>query len=1000
MTKRAHRLSCALFLVLLILPFAAFSQGLTGSLTGTVTQDNSPLPGVTITISSPQMQGTRTAVSNEAGGYNFGALPPGDYTVQFELQGMQTQKQTAHVGVAQTARADAAMKVSSVTEAITVTAAAPAVAETTEVQTNFGHDAIEQLPIGRTITAITGLAPGVVSGVNGFAISGGQSFDNLYTVDGAVVQENLRGQPHNLFIEDAIQETTIQTAGISAEFGNFTGGVVTAITKSGGNQFSGSLRDSLTNPNWTAKSPDVYSTVNGVVQTVPTPDPIDKISHQYEGTLGGRVIRDRLWFFAAGRYVKSSSTRSLASAGGAYTRQDTDKRKEGKLTGAITQQHSIVISMIDAPTSHTNDCQLGCFDMSSVTPSVSNPNRFKTGFYNGVFTSSFLVEAKATDKTFAFVNFGGTDHDRVTGTPVRLTAPGFGSVTNEPFFCGDCRQEDRNSKEYGLKATYFLGTRALGNHTIVGGLDRWHETLASDNYQTPSGYVMILGSLAPSRDTSHNTLVNVKGGTSGDQIQYWPIFEPTKGSDLNTDAAYVNDKWDFNNQWQFNVGFRFDKNDASDSTGNPVANDSKLSPRLGVGYDVFGTGKLRLNASYASYVGRLADGNVSEAGSVAGVPARFNHRYQGPDLLNMSPEAAMTAIWAWFDQQGGIDKTPVVNQSVPGATTVIDGSLKSPGVKEWSLGASTQIGTKGFLRLDYIKRDWKDFYTNFTNLQTGTTTLPSGAKADLTKVRTSNEFSRNYNAVEVQAQYRLTRAFNVGGNYTWSRLRGNYTGETSGSGPVPSGAPNTVYPEYNNFAQSSPIGPITGSDQTHKARAWAGYDFQTFLGTFNLSALERFDSGGAYSLSGSVDIRQNANFYGTGKAGGVVNPGYQTPPTSVGVFFSGRGQYRFPNITNTDLALNYNSNPGWLKGAMFFVQTELINAFNEHGIVSYNTSVLTHLNDSTLQRFNPMAGDTPVEGVNWKKGPLFGKPTAVTTSATNGSYQLPRTYRVSAGIRF
>jgi carboxypeptidase family protein len=1000
MTRRTRFLGIALFLALLVVPFAAFSQGLTGSLTGTVTQDKSPLPGATVTISSPQMQGTRTAVTNEAGGYNFGALPPGDYTVRFEMQGLQAQTQQAHVGVAQTAHADAAMTVSSVTEAITVTAAAPAVAETTEVQTNFGHAVIEALPIGRTITAITGLAPGVVSGVNGFAISGGQSFDNLYTVDGAVVQENLRGQPHNLFIEDAIQETTIQTAGISAEFGNFTGGVVTAITKSGGNQFSGSLRDSLTNPNWTAKSPNVYSTVNGVVTQVPTADPVNKINHQYEGTLGGRVIRDRLWFFSAGRYVKSSSTRSLASAGGAYTRQDTDKRIEGKLTGAITPRHSLIVGMIDAPTSHTNDCQIGCYDMSSVTPSVSNPNRFKTAFYNGVLSSSFLVEAKATDKTFAFVNFGGTDHDRVTGTPVRLTAPGFGSVTNEPFFCGDCRQEDRNSKEYGLKATYFLGTRALGNHTVVAGADRWHETLASDNYQTPSGYVMILSSLAPSRDAGGSTLVNVKGGASGDQIQYWPIFAPTQGSDLNTNAIYLNDKWDFNNHWQLNIGFRYDKNHALDSTRNPVADDSKFSPRLGVGYDVFGTGRLRLNASYASYVGRLADGNVSEAGSVAGVPARFNHRYQGQDLLNMSPQAAMSAIWAWFDSQGGIDKTPVVSQSVPGATTVIDGSLQSPSVNEWSVGASTQIGTSGFVRADYIKRDWSDFYTNFTSLDTGTTTLPSGAKADLTLVRTSNEFTRNYNAVELQAQYRVGRSLSLGGNYTWSRLRGDVTGETSGSGPVPAGASNTVYPEYNNFAQSNPIGYIVGSDQTHKVRAWVGYDVPTALGTFNVSALERFDSGAAYSLSGSIDIRQNANFYGTGKAGGVVNPGYQTPPTSVGYFFSDRGQFRFPNITNTDLALNYTSNPNWLKSAAFFVQAELINTFNEHGLVSYNTSVLTQLNDSSLQKFNPMAGDQPVEGVNWKKGPLFGKPTSVTTSATNGSYQLPRTYRVSAGFRF
>lgn len=58
------------------------------------------------------------------------------------------------------------------------------------------------------------------------------------------------------------------------------------------------------------------------------------------------------------------------------------------------------------------------------------------------------------------------------------------------------------------------------------------------------------------------------------------------------------------------------------------------------------------------------------------------------------------------------------------------------------------------------------------------------------------------------------------------------------------------------------------------------------------------------------------------------------------------------------------------------------------------------MNDSTLQRFNPMAGDQPVEGVHWKKGPLFGRPTTATNASTVGSFQLPRTYRVSAGVRF
>ena len=77
-------------LAVLLLGGIAHGQGTTGNLVGTVTSDGNGLPGVTVTVSSPALQGTRTAVTGDAGGYNFPALPPGDYTVTFELDGMQT----------------------------------------------------------------------------------------------------------------------------------------------------------------------------------------------------------------------------------------------------------------------------------------------------------------------------------------------------------------------------------------------------------------------------------------------------------------------------------------------------------------------------------------------------------------------------------------------------------------------------------------------------------------------------------------------------------------------------------------------------------------------------------------------------------------------------------------------------------------------------------------------------------------------------------------------
>lgn len=151
-----------LFALLLVVATAGFSQGTTsGQLTGTATTDGAPLPGVTVVVTSPSLQGTRTAVTGESGSYIFPALPPGEYTIRFELEGMQAITTRARLGLSQASRVDAELRVAAVAEAITVTAQAANVLETTEVSTNFTSKAVDNLPIGRTITAVASLAPGI-----------------------------------------------------------------------------------------------------------------------------------------------------------------------------------------------------------------------------------------------------------------------------------------------------------------------------------------------------------------------------------------------------------------------------------------------------------------------------------------------------------------------------------------------------------------------------------------------------------------------------------------------------------------------------------------------------------------------------------------------------------------------------------------------------------------------------------------------------------------------
>src|SRR5438270_2892714 len=148
-----------LFIAVLVALIAgsAFAQT-TAALTGDVTTDGKPLPGVTVTITSDNLQGTRTAITGENGGYQFSGLPPGDYKVTFDLAGMATVTKHARVELSQTARADVAMRVAGVAEAITVTATTPTVLETPQVASTFTSKQIEALPVARTPLAAALLA--------------------------------------------------------------------------------------------------------------------------------------------------------------------------------------------------------------------------------------------------------------------------------------------------------------------------------------------------------------------------------------------------------------------------------------------------------------------------------------------------------------------------------------------------------------------------------------------------------------------------------------------------------------------------------------------------------------------------------------------------------------------------------------------------------------------------------------------------------------------------
>ena len=965
----------ALFLLMAV---SAFGQGTTSSLTGRVEHEGAGLPGVTVTISSPSMQGTRVAVTDVNGNYIFPAIPPGEYAVRFEMDGMATVEKTSRIGLARTERVDANLSLSGVAEAITVTAEAPAVLETTEIQSNFTSELVEELPVGRRVQDIVTLSPGVNTNGPGsnprsatpvITISGAYAYDSLFLINGAVTNENLRGQTDNLFIEDAVEETTVMTGAISAEYGRFTGGVVSAITKSGGNEFSGSIRDSFTNPEWTDTTP------LGEARSA------DSLNQTYEATLGGRIIRDRLWFFGAGRYFEQDLIGFFAdSTMERPTTIETDERYEGKLTGQIAAGHSLVGSYLSYDIDQTPHCAFGCWDLTTMDLNGRQlPREMYTGNYNGILSSSLLVEAAYSTRDLVFAGSGGDyvttnfndPRDLALGTwGYDLTA---GGAWGAPIFCGVCDDESRENEYYLLKGTYYLATQALGTHSIAGGYENFAESRFSNNYQSGSNFgVYVYSGISPTR-TGNNELRPVI--TEGDVLKYYPILTLSEGSDFVTESFFINDKWDLSPRWSFNIGARYDKNDGRDSAGNPISKDDNLSPRLGLIYDVAGNGRMRVNASYSRYVSKIQEGVGGGAGG--GNPAYFLYEYRGPTIggpdSGLDSFDVLEQLFTWFLANGGTGSTEfLVGATVPGVNTAFDGDLKSPHVDEFTIGLGTQVGSAGYLRIDLIDREWADFYSVATAPGDQVPAPAGDGRLDVLRFGNSDNVERTYQAVQLQGSYRLMPRLSLGGNYTWSQQEGNTEGENTGSGPLPD--VTRSYVEYKNFAQHNPTGALL-ADQEHRARVWLSFDQPLgAFGNLNIAALQRFDSGQPYSaLTNALPV-----------ADYVTDPGYATAPSTVTYYFSDRGEFRWEDTTATDLAINWN---GGFAGVNLFVQGEIINLFDESAQVNGNTAVIL------LEEFNPFT-ETPVEGVHWERGENFGTATSVN------HYQLPRTYRASVGLRF
>jgi hypothetical protein len=320
-----------LLLVAALMSVPAWSQTTTGRLIGTtVDESGAPLPGVSVAISSPVLiGGVQTKTTDEWGEFAFLSLAPGDYTVQAALSGFVAQERSpVRVPLGGAGVIDITMTIGSFSGEIEVVDEIPVV-DTTQVNTGqvFRQDYMQGSAISsdnRFYTTVVNQTAGVVgggrwSGVPQPRVFGSTFGENAYFIDGMDTTNPLTGTANAAVNFDAISELQLQTGGFEAEHGRATGGIINLVSKVGGNRFSGTFDARYRNDSFQESGEHFdaseLSTEHSIVAA----------------TLGGPILRDRLWFFASYQQINDLFTPTASPV----TRDQTGQNFLGKITWQI-----------------------------------------------------------------------------------------------------------------------------------------------------------------------------------------------------------------------------------------------------------------------------------------------------------------------------------------------------------------------------------------------------------------------------------------------------------------------------------------------------------------------------------------------------------------------------------------------------------------------------------------------------------------------------------------
>jgi len=589
-------------IVLLALATPAMAQGGRSEINGTVVDSaKAVLPGVTITAINQDTGLERTTISSVDGRFTIPTLLPGTYTIKAELQGFQiTNVSGVVINVGQELTVNLTLQVAGVTETITVTGQSPLVeATSSRIGTNVTSSEIDGLPsANRSQFSLMQTIPGLVPVLQIGSFEGGQfsangqaTTNNLFLVDGQNDNDSRRGGSQGTQARislDSMAEYQVQTHQYAAEYGGSTGVVVNSVTKSGTNKLSGRVfeyyqSNKLKATNYFLKQAGEENPESG--------------SNVYGGSLGGPIVKGKLFFFAnyegtrnkeaanlnfpaaAAPLAVSYSTTTFFHGPNTFARFDYHANDSNQISfrwtreAIITERDSIEgdLAVIGAAR-HENDSGDQVFSASWV--SVINNRMTNEAKIGHVRENLLQGPGQLFDDNWNFIGFHGIDPFDVGS---RNTHPDYNAGVWNSYAQDLIRDLTFDDTLTWVKSGWG------GDHTFKAGV------AYSRNGALPQGTATNFTGLfsfptdAPFNQADPRTYP-FRFGISMGQFEFTQIDHRASG--------YVQDKWQVNNRLTLNVGVRYDWQDLTEKTKDAIG------PRVGVAYDLTGNGKTLVRGGF------------------------------------------------------------------------------------------------------------------------------------------------------------------------------------------------------------------------------------------------------------------------------------------------------------------------------------------------------------------------------------------------------------------